>query len=932
MTIESTTGREAGPALGRAPLIGRVTERETIVAAVLRAVREGRPQLVTVIGNAGVGKTRLVTETIADLAERVPDLRAFRGGCRAESGVQGALAKVLRARLGLSEGQDALTQSAEMRARVTELFGDRRVHEILHFLGAFLGLKFGGSPLAEAFDDDAPAFQEVSRAVLRRFFEVDAQRAPLLLVFEDLHHASPDGLKLVRDLVESMRGAPVVVLVTARPELLARARDWPSVLGERHVRIDLGPLTPSESQVLSRALMARVEAVPQELVDAAVDMGGGNPLLIEQLVRIFFDQKILVVGPEGNAQVFLDRLDDISLPMSVEDAVRQRLAALSPPERELLEMGAVMGPVFWVGGLVVLGRARKDVPELWGGGEDLAPHFRDLLQSLEERDYVLRMPDSTIPDDEEWIFKHNLERETLARLVAPEDASAYHLMLAEWLEFRLADRTEEQLDLLAHHYERGDRPLRAARCYLESADRARARYANAKAVDHYQKGLGLLGEHDIRLRLDAHHHLGDVLQTVGRSDDAMAEFRKMLALAWRLDLRAKGGAAHNRIGRLYRDTGHLDLAMRHLGTALALFEAAGDERGIASSYDDIGKVHWMRGNYDQALRYLQDGLARREALGDKRSIALSLNNIGLVFQDSGQYKAALEALTRALELRREVEDLQGVTATLNNLGTIYQDKGEDAEAVRLWLEGLEVAREIGDRKRQAILMLNVGEGQYRLHNPDEAIRILTEVEQICIELGDRILLAEAWRGLGKAHLRRGETPVAQGYLERSVELFELSRSKVHVGIAKRTLGECLATAGFDSENGRRAEALYREALDIFEDVGNELEYARTARLLGELLAQAPESAGAGLADEADRLRLRAEEIFARLRVSALGIDPGPLFPDGDRPSFPGLEAMPPVMLGGEAVDLFGTGSVNLDKTDRHPAVDIPIPETPSGEG
>jgi predicted ATPase len=823
-----------------------------------------------------VGKSRLVREAIADLAERMPSVRAYRGGCRAESGVQGALAKILRARLGLSEGQDALTQSLEMKSRVTELFGDRRVQEILHFLGAFLGLRFGGSPLADAFEDDSRAFQEVSRAVLRRFFEVDAQRGPLLLAFEDLHHATADGLRLVRELMESMRGAPVVLLVTARPELLARSREWPAVLGERHVRLDLGPLSASESRVLARGLLARLDEVPSELLDAAVEMGGGNPLLIEQLVRIFFDQQVLLLGPDGRATVHLERLDDLALPVSVEDAVRQRLAALSPPARELLEMGAVMGPVFWVGGLVVLGRARKEVPELWGGGQDLAPHFRDLLQSLEERDYVLRMPDSTLGQDEEWIFKHNLERETLARLVAPEDARGYHLLLAEWLEFRLPERTEEQLDLLAHHYERGDRPLRAARCYLESADRARARYANAKALEHYRKGLALLGEHDVRLRLDAHHHLGDVLQTLGRGEEALAEFRQMLALAFRLDLTAKGGAAHNRIGRLYRDRGQLDLAMRHLGTALALFQAAGDARGIASSYDDIGKVHWMRGHYDQALRYLQDGLVRREALGDVRSIALSLNNIGLVFQDSGQYKAALDALTRALELRRAVDDLPGVTITLNNLGTIYQDKGEDAEAVRLWLEALEVAREIGDRKRQALLMLNVGEGQSRLQHPEEAIRVLTEVEQICTELGDRIVLAEAWRCLGNAHLQRGELATAQQYLERSVELFEQTRSRVHVGIAQRSLGECLAAHGYDSPTGRRAEQLYRQSLDVFEEAGNELEFARSARALAALLAQAPEAAGLGLADEAERLRLRAEEIFARLHLSGQGLAPAPL--------------------------------------------------------
>ncbi len=930
MTIEPTHLRETQPGFMKPPMIGRLSEREVILASIKRAVDGSRPELITIIGNPGVGKSRLVTEAIADLRERMPNVRSFRGTARSESGVIGAMARILRARLGLADGGDPATQALEMRTKVTELFGDRRVQEILHFLGAFLGLKFGGTPLADAIEENSRAFQQVSRAVLRRFFEVDAHRSPLLLVFEDLHHATPDGIRLLRELIESMSGAPIVVLVTARPELLARSHTWSVIIGERHTRIELGPLATEESEVLARSLLAKLGDPPAELIDAAVEMGGGNPLLIEQLVQIFFNEKVIEARADGTFAVDLERLDSIELPMSVEDAVRARLSALTPPEREMLEMGAVMGSVFWLGGLVVLGRAHKEIPEMWGGGEDLAPHYRDLLQSLQDRDYVLQMPDSSIPSDEEWIFKHNLEREMLAELVAPENAKEYHLILAEWLEFRFQERNEEQLDLLAFHYERGDRPLRAARGYLESADRARARYANQKAAEHYVRGIALLGEHDVALRLDAHHHIGDVLQTIGRTDEALLEFRKMLALSFRLDLKAKGGAAHNRIGRVHRDTGHLDIAMKHLGTGLALFEAAGDERGVASSLDDIGKVHWMRGSYDTALRYLQDALVRRDALGDKRSIALSLNNMGLVFQDSGQYKAALDALTRALELRREVEDLPGVAMTLNNLGTIHQDKGEDDLAIAMWQEALEVAREIGDRKRQAILLLNIGEGHYRMRKPDEATRILTEVEKICEDLGDRILLAEAWRGLGKAALLRGDLPQAQSYLEKAVDLFQQTRSKVLVGIAKRTLGECLATWGYDTEHGRRAERVFRESLDVFEETGSELEYARTARAFADFLKAAPEGAGSGLADEADRLKLRADEIFTKLKISAMGIDPSPLFSNDPARPVGATEATNPGINRADMLEFFGHPVLDSRQdTDEHPVIDGSIPLGPS---
>ncbi len=238
--------------IGRPPLIGRVQEREAITTAVSRAIAEARPQVVTVIGNAGVGKSRLVTEVIADLAEHYPDLRAYRGVARPETGLHPAIARILRERFQVREGSDALSQANEVCGQVMDLFGDRRVDEILHFLGAFLGLRAGTTALAEAVDEDPKTFQLVSLAVLRRFFEVDAQRSPLLLVFEDVHCAGPDGIRTLRTLIEQMRGAPIVVLCTARPELLTRCHDFTASPKDRHLRVDLAPLSQSESEVLAK--------------------------------------------------------------------------------------------------------------------------------------------------------------------------------------------------------------------------------------------------------------------------------------------------------------------------------------------------------------------------------------------------------------------------------------------------------------------------------------------------------------------------------------------------------------------------------------------------------------------------------------------------------------------------------------------------------
>jgi tetratricopeptide (TPR) repeat protein len=940
MTTDHTvTSRDADNLpIGKPALIGRVQERDAVTTIVRRAITEARPQVVTVIGNAGVGKSRLVTEVIADLRENFPDLRAYRGVARTESGLHPAIAHILRERFGVREDADALAQANEVCAQVMELFGDKRVDEILHFLGAFLGLRAGTTALAEAVDEDPRTFQLVSMAVLRRFFEVDAKQSPLLLVFEDLQYAGPDGIRTLRTLIEQVRGAPIVVLCTARPELLTKCHDFCATPKERHLRVDLAPLSQSESEVLVGMLLSRIVDCPRSLVSAAVGLGGGNPQLLNTLVRIFFDRGVIELGEGGMCLINEERLGQISLPMSVEDSVHARLSALTPAEREVLEWAAIMGPAFWLGGLVVLGRVKNQPPQLWGGSEDLAHHYRDLLNGLERREYVARMPRSAIAGDEEFVFRNSMERERVEALVSTEDAVAWHQVIAEWLEFRFGDfHSEEQHDLLSRHYILGDRPLRAARHVAASGDIARKRYANQKAIQNFRKALELFGENDIKLRLDAHEALGGVLRIIGDTEGASEQYQQMLSLAWRLDLKHKGGIAHNLLGRLQRDVGDLDKAMRHFGTGLALFQSVEDQRGIATSHDDIGYTHWRRGSFDTAERFLQDGLDRREALGDKYFIALSLNNIALVYQDTGQYKLASEALDRSLTLRQEIDDKPGQVITLNNLGTLHQDTEDHISAISVWCRALDIARAIGDRRRQALLLLNIGEGKYRTGNVEESMKILTEVEELCVELGDKFLLAESRRALGKAFFGDAKFARAESYLERALELFEQVKSRLHTAIAQRSLAEVLMVYGREDEKGHRAEALFRKALQTFEELNAEIEIARTGSKLAEFLLEGTEGKPPPPATfaEADELRQRSEDIFEKIkrdsRVSST-IDPKLLMTNQGKGRLRPPSVIPVPDAGYDVVEVGSRTVMGAEAPVVLPSPSRPPPPIPSGSG
>ncbi len=896
---------------GRAVLVGRAAELGVLEEA-LRAVRDKRrTRIVTVLGVAGVGKTRLVQEFLAKVGAGA---RVVMGEARPEGSSYEVFSRILRARFGLVEGMNPEAAALHIRGQVAEVLEDRKVGDVIYFLGQLLDLELPSSPLIAAVEGDREELRSLRRAVLKRFFEADARglgspsfapppltsrngsmppgtvphRTPVVLVFDNLHAAHDDSLELLGYLRATL-DAPILILALARPELVARKDGWGKGEEARHRVIELSPLGDNDAAAVMHDLLAPCgdDENVEELVEAACSMAGGNPSLLEQMVRIYRDMGVVEPATDQDLGamrgerwvVHVNRLEEVRLPLTVEDAVQARIGALAQDERDLLERAATMGGVFWLGGLVTLLRQGKAPPEMWISGEttDVA-RVRAILRDLMERDYVLRLPDSAFAGDEEYVFKHNRERENLARRTPANVQRRYHTTIGDWLSFQGSVRShEEYLAMLAQHREQAGALALAAVAFLDAADVARSHYANGKASEYYERGLALVREHELAIEpevlLRALHHNGDVLQSLGKNDEALAAFRQMLTEAYRLDLRTKGGAAQSRIGRLHRETGRLADAAKHLSAALSLFEEADDQRGVASTLDDIGKLHWLRGDYPQALEHTQRALTMRRKLGDRRSIALSLNNLGLVYQDSGQFKPALECFEQALRTRREIGDLVGVSISLNNLGTVAQDERDDARALKLFLEAYDVAKETGDRNRIAVILTNVGETYSRLGDSEKAVVHLKQAEAIAEELGDALGLAEVARGLGKAYLAQRELTKARESARRAVDILTEIQSSVQLGIALRSLGEVTAAASAGGPSMVEAEEHLSRSVAIFEDIGNEVELARSLRAFVDLVRGSDRNADPASKSAADEAARRAEAIYARLRSVGAGTSP-----------------------------------------------------------
>ncbi len=812
----------------RAGFVGRRAELSLLDEALGRAVRFNAPQTVTIIGADGLGKSRLLDEWLA--GNQGQDLRIVRaavGPAVGASAPRGALiAHLLRVRFGLAElGPDqALLQ---FRAQLQEVFGDRRISELSTLLGRFLGFDVPESPLSSALAGRPEQGAELARAVLGRFLEQDAALRPLVIIGENLQDADDDSLTELESLAVDLTNAPILIVVTARPELLVRRPGWGRG-GGNHTRLDLQPLTRMEIDLLVGASLGGTGAAPGGLGEQVANASGGNPILARQLLRTYREHGILVAGGEG-WRFDQERAARQHPTATREEVAHARITVLTPAERDVLARAAIFGDQFWTGGVVALGRLGASPPDEAAvfAPDPTITEIQQMLESLRERGFVERNDTSAIPEEIAWTFCQTLERYLLETDAASELGRRRKAFAAQWLESRGGDAREERLESLARLYEEAGDGRRAAYCYLTAAGLARDHLLLDRAHALYLAGIRHLDLDDAVAKMDALYAAGDVAARLGRTRESVGLFQEMLRLAWRLDLPAKGGAAHGRIGRLLSTLGENTRALSHLELAQKLFEVAGDWPGVAAALDDVGRIYFLMGEPERSLERHRSALAVREQLGDERGRSLTLSRLGQVLRATGALAAAGEHFRAALDLRRRISNLPGVIASLLDLGALERDLGRRPEALSLLGEGRELARASGERLQECSLSVEIGDCHLGDGQPHAALGEFQAAREIARQFGARALLSEATRGIAEAELALGEAARARDDARSAFEIAERAGAPPLAGAALRVAASAVGAGAPGESDLGGAREMFDRAVEVLTGAGAELELART---------------------------------------------------------------------------------------------------------
>ena len=835
---EPAADAEGRPEDVEPPLVGQLDAVTAIQSGIHGAFDGNQPTLVVLEGERGSGKTRLLFHASEVAARARGDVRVLYGACRPQGGDghYAPFGRMLLERFGVTPASSPSAVRGQMATHVAHALQSTdaiTVAETTHLLGHIAGIPFPDSPFLRDGDEAADR-RERALAAFTRFIQGDAVHGPVLLLIDNMQAAEEDGWELVRAAL-SVEG-PVAVAIAGAAPVAERAEALHAAGG-----VAIGPIAPfSEAEVASflQVLLPTLVEAPEPLVAALTHRSEGSPTALRELVFALVEADLFEKTDAGLV-ADMSKLQAGTLPVTMEDAVRARLARLDTLERATLDRAAVMGEVFLDRCLLAMMRSERAAPgdtadpsTMWPDDED-DQALSSALDRLTEKGFVERMEHSEVPGTAEYRFLHSDTRELVYRELPDDLRIARHRTIAHWLSVVIELQRVGMAAVAAPHLEKAGMPGRAGRAYLEAAHAEQTRMHTQTSLRYAEKALELIDAGDIARRIDALHLHGSLLTTIGRYDEARHSFIEMLEVAWRIGARNKGGAALNRLARIHRQRGEDAQAEQLLERALELFRTAADLRGVASTLDDLAQVARLRGNLERAYNAASEALEIRRSHADVRGEAVSLMTLGAIDYGRGEIEAAEKLFESAREIRESIGDRGGVMQVYNALGVVAFDRGDTERAEMCWRAALQEARKMADRHTQTFLLNNLGELLMTAGRIEDAETHLLEARELAHSLKNRRAMAEVERNLGLTALRKGSSD-AEKILLRALALAEEYGAKEALGLAHRAMGQMRGQTLFDDkgEISRRAEESFLASIDTFREIGDEKEAARSLAALG----------------------------------------------------------------------------------------------------
>jgi class 3 adenylate cyclase/tetratricopeptide (TPR) repeat protein len=781
-----------------AAFVGRAHDLSLLEHTYARTVRESAIQLVTVVGEPGIGKTRLLLEFRSSLEREAQKITWRQGRCLpyGEGVTFWALGEIVKAQAGILESDGAEVATVKLADAVSAVVDDPAERDwFVRQLAPLVG--------GRMTDDVAPDERaETAFTAWRRFLEAVATVQPVVLVVEDVHWADAALLAFVEHVVDRGASVPLLVVCTARPELYERTQGWGG--GKRNsTTIALSPLTGEETAQLLHALLAHA-VLPVETQAALLERAGGNPLFTEQFVRMLIDQGIL--GIEGA----IEPQATIRVPETVQAVITARLDTLTAEQKALLHDAAVVGKVFWAGALTFM------------SGEDTAA-VADHLYELARKELVRPARASAVKDDLEYGFVHILVRDVAYGQIPRRSRALKHRAAAAWIERLTGERVVDHAELLAHHYLRaleltkaageldavGELEKAACRFLMMAGDRA-LQLDVARAAEYYGEAVELLAADDsARARVLA--KLAETSWLVGRLPEAQQKYEEAIpALLQQGDALAAGEAMIGQVQTL-RDRGSTREARELLAEATVLLEQERPGRELALAYLHAARDASVSGRSREAIPAAEKAIELCRALGLEHHLARALQFRGLPALDLGD-RGGLADMEESLRMCLAIGLGYYTVNAYGNLADALLRVTGPARALELYREGIAFGDRRGIVFKARWLEAETVWPLYDLGRWDELLEVADRVIEWDEDYGRSQvgLIALSYKTYVLAQRGRwGEAhPLCGELLARARESGDeqvLAPSLTIAAITSRAVGDATAALGYVREFGEFGE-------------------------------------------------------------------------------------------------------------------------------
>ncbi len=791
-------------------MVGRDKEMALLKQTLETAVTTHSGHIITISGDAGVGKSRLIQEYNEWVLAQSPALPTFKGQADQRMSQQSysLVRNILAAYFNIQDSDPSRLAQEKLVQGIHHSTGISvdDAHARARIIGQLVGLNLASSEPHSVTPTESPQIRNRVYGYLIDLFKHIIAAAPVTLFFlEDMHWADKASLDFLDHLVQICHTTPLVVINLTRPSLFEYKTEWGKPKKGNIVpqtTLQLHPLTEEQSYQLVTDILQKLPEIPTDLCNLVVEKAEGNPFYVEEIIKVFIEDG-LILAKQDAWQLQSTHFTDIRVPSTLTGVLQSRLDRLSQLELATLQRAAVVGRMFWDSAVIHMNELAADPLQ---ANETIAA-----LKALEKREMIFKRHTSVFTGIQTYYFKHAILHEVTYEGVLLRDRPVFHKQVGDWLADQSGERIAEYASLIAGHYELAGQHAYAAELYEMAAVRAQDMSNPAEAIKQYGEALALLTErtHDVTWQVRLQRRLGKLLQMQARFVEAaqtymtmrytaeidgdlasqahawnglaqiqyrQADFSGMLESAMKAEEVAWLVSAETELAQalLLKSKAHLyfgdsELAAAAANRAVTISESEHDTQGVIQSLSLLSRIYIKSGREGRAQHYLEELIDQLD-LQDLPPAIIALNraNQGLLFRQLEQYDKAVHELIGALDIYRELDHQSEMAFALNQLGELGRLRGNPTAAIPLFREALSIAEAVGDVAASMFYRANLGGALVSTEDVQMGISELLTL----VKLAKSVSFVVNWMGLPKAHRF-----LACGYLNQNDPISALTAVK-----------------------------------------------------------------------------------------------------------------------------------------------------------